>query len=97
MTEPTQPVQETKTEENQLRLAIPDVYIVAQSLDVAIKRKTFNEEEIQKVFPHWSRVMRFCEDVKRKTEVEQLYKKETEGTEETKKVEELKEKVEEGN
>lgn len=69
--------------DNQLKLAIPDVYIVAQSLDAAIKRKTFNEEEIQKIFPHWSRVMRFCEDIKRKTEVEQLYKKEPEESEAT--------------
>lgn len=88
--------EQVKKEENQLKLAIPDVYIVAQSLDVAIKRKTFNEEEIQKVFPHWSRVMRFCEDIKRKTEVEQLYKKESEVTEEaTEKVETPMEKIEE--
>lgn len=64
---------ESKSEE--LKLAIPDVYMVAQALDIAIKRKIFDEDEIQKIYGSWSRVIRFCEDVKRKTEVEQLYKK----------------------
>lgn len=78
---------ETKGEE--LKLAIPDVYMVAQALDIAIKRKIFNEEEIQKIYGPWSRVLRFCEDVKRKTEVEQLYKKDTEDNKEKPKVESL--------
>ena len=62
---------------NQLKLNIPDVYIVAQGLDMAIKRKVFSEDEIKKIYVPWSNVIRFCEDIRRKTEVEELYKKET--------------------
>lgn len=65
-------------DETQLRLGIPDVYSVAQALDSAIKRKVFNENEIKEIYGPWSRVIRFCEDIKRKTEVEQLYTEKTE-------------------
>lgn len=68
--------EQTQQETEQLKLAIPDVYLVAQALDLAIKRKTFSEEEIQKIYAPWSRVIRFCEDIRRKSEVEELYKKE---------------------
>ena len=82
---PTQtPAQETESTETQLKLGIPDVYAVAQALDVSIKRKTFNEEEIQKIYGPWSRVLRFCEDIKRKTEVEKLYNAEQSKDDDTK-------------
>lgn len=74
---------DNKEEDTQLKLGIPDVYIVAQAMELSIKRKTFTEEEIQKVYAPWARVMRFCEDIRRKTEVEELYKKDTSVTEVT--------------
>lgn len=91
MTTPT-----TESEQTQLKLNISDVYAVAQALDVSIKRKTFTEEEIKTLYGPWSNVMRFCEDIKRKNEVEKLYNDETPKVEEeTPKVEEETPKVEE--
>lgn len=66
------------TEINQLKLKIPDVYVVAQALEVAIKRKIFSEEEIQKMYAPWCNVIRFCDDIKRKTDIEELYRKQEE-------------------
>lgn len=78
------PERESESTDTQLKLGIPDVYAVAQALDVSIKRKTFNEEEIQKIYGPWSRVLRFCEDIKRKTDVEKLYNTEQSKDDDTK-------------
>ena len=80
MSEAKVPVSEAKVPDNQLKLSIPDVYVVAQGIDLAIKRKVFTEDEITKLYVPWSNVMRFCEDIKRKTEVEELYRKVREET-----------------
>lgn len=69
--------------EEKVSVKITDVYVIAQAMELAIKRKTFTEEEIKNIYPAWNNVIRFCEDVKRKTEVEDLYKKENAATETT--------------
>ena len=68
----------TQNEENKVSIKITDIYAISQALEMAIKRKVFTEEEVKNVYPSWSNVIRFCEDVKRKTEVEELYKKDEE-------------------
>ena len=72
--------------EDKVSVKITDIYVIAQAMELSIKRKTFTEEEIKNIYPSWNNVIRFCEDVKRKTEVEELYKEETkaETKEETK-------------
>jgi hypothetical protein len=55
------------------KLSIPDVYSVVQALEISIRRKVFSEEEIKDIYGPWSRVMRFCDDVRRKTEIEKIY------------------------
>lgn len=60
---------------DELRLSIPDVYQVAQAVDKAIAAKVFSLEEIEQLFPAWTKVMAFCESVKRKSEIEEMYKK----------------------
>jgi hypothetical protein len=83
MTETTpQPnMNETLEKKENVSIKISDIYVCAQALEMAIKRKVFNEDEIKQIYPVWSDVIKFCEDVKRKTEIEELYKK----TEEEKK------------
>ncbi len=80
-TEQKEPVP-TQSEENKVSIKITDIYAIAQAMEMAIKRKVFTEEEVKNVYPSWNNVIRFCEDVKRKTEVEELYKKEEEKKEE---------------
>lgn len=63
-------------EQGKVSIKITDIYVIAQAMEKAIKRKIFTEDEIKEIYPSWSSVIRFCEDVKRKTEVEELYKKE---------------------
>lgn len=78
-------------EENKVSIKITDVYVIAQAMEVAIKRKTFSEKEVKEIYPAWSSVIRFCEDVKRKTEIEELYnKKENESSTVTEKTAEEK-------
>lgn len=71
--------------EDKVSVKITDIYVLSQAMEMAIKRKIFTEDEIKSIYPSWNSVMRFCEDVKRKTELEELYKKETEKNENEKK------------
>lgn len=58
----------------ELRLSIPDVYVVANAVEKAITEKAFDREYVEKIFPAWTKVMAFCESIKRKSEIEDLYK-----------------------
>lgn len=61
-----------------LSITIEEVYTLTQYLETAIKRKTFTKDEITKLYPVWTKVARFCEELKRKVEVDKLYKDENE-------------------
>lgn len=74
--------------EEGLKLSIGDVHVTAQALETAIKRKVFTEEEASKIITSWMNVIRFCEEVKRKSEIDSLYKKED--AKEESKIEEIK-------
>lgn len=67
-------VNDTQSNTNQqISIKIGDIYFLALELEKAIKRKAFAKEEIPEIYPVWNNVMKFCEEVKRKTEVEKLY------------------------
>jgi hypothetical protein len=77
-------------QESPFKLSIPDVYSVVQALEISIRRKVFSDEEIKEIYGPWSRVMRFCDDVRRKTEIEKIYAPEPKVEEETLTIEEEK-------
>jgi len=77
-----------EADSSKLSLAIPDVYLVAQSLEKAIMKKAFEPAELEGFYQSWTRVMSFCESVKRKTEIEDLYRAKEEKVEEVKESEE---------
>jgi hypothetical protein len=66
----------TPPAENELSLKISDVYTLSQAFEKAMKAKAFDKDTTMEVYPVWSRVMRFCEDVKRRTEINDLYSEE---------------------
>lgn len=61
-------------DDSKVAIKITDIYAISQAMEVAIKRKVFTEDEIKQIYPSWNSVIRFCEDVKRKTEIEEIYK-----------------------
>ena len=65
-------------DKDKISVKITDIYMVAQAMELAIERAVFSEEEINQFYGPWSTVLRFCEDVKRKTKVEEVYKKKKE-------------------
>ena len=77
-----------QNEESKVSVKITDIYVVAQAMELAIERAVFTEDEIKEFYTSWSTVLRFCEDVKRKTKVEEIYKKKKESEKESEKVEE---------
>jgi hypothetical protein len=71
----------TPPAENELSLKISDVYTLSQAFEKAMKAKAFDKDTTMEVYPVWSRVMRFCEDVKRRTEINDLYSEEAKAAE----------------
>lgn len=69
---------EEKKEETNTSVKITDIYDVAKAMEIAIDRMVFSQEEIERFYPSWNSVLRFCEDVRRKTKVEEAYKKKAE-------------------
>ncbi len=74
----TEEKQVEQQEDQRASVKITDIYNVAQAMELAIDRMIFTQEEIEKFYPSWNTVLRFCEDVKRKTKVEEAYKKKAE-------------------
>jgi hypothetical protein len=70
----------TPAVDNELSLKISDVYTLCVAFEKALKvkvgAKVFDKEMTMELFPVWSRVMRFCEDVKRRTEVNDSFAEE---------------------
>lgn len=60
----------------QIKINIQEIHTVMKMMEQLIKRKALTEEEVREVYSSWSSVIRFCEDVQRKSEIENLYKKE---------------------
>ena len=65
-------------EKKGISVEISDIYNMAQHLEIALKRKVFKPDEVQKLFPSWNNIIKFCEEVKRKADIEELYKEDFE-------------------
>lgn len=58
-----------------LEININDVFLLVEATSIAINRKVFTKEEIDKIFPIWDSLSTVIEKHKRKTVVDQLYPK----------------------
>lgn len=84
--------------EGKLSIKIADIHKLCTYLHQALKIKAFTEDEVKEIYPVWNEVYKFCDEIKRRSEIEEAYKKEKEekalptveeeNTEEVKKVEE---------
>lgn len=61
-------------EQQKSSVKISEIYVVAKALESAIRKVVFSEEELGEFYKSWSSVIRFCEDAKRTSEIEDLYK-----------------------
>lgn len=65
---------DSSTKQDKISMKITDVYAVGKAVEIAINRMCYTADEINEFYNSWNSVMRFCEDVKRKTDIEKLYK-----------------------
>ena len=65
-------------ENDKMSIKISDIYTLCQYIDKAMKSKAFTKDEVIELYPIWNNIYKFCDDIKRKSEIEQVYKEEAE-------------------